>query len=548
MGKVFANEGRKNTTGRRILVAILALTLCLLSAATALAGNNKASKQDLLSPNNGAFPSIDSKLVAPPPCSGAGPLYPIWRKAGRFFGVDWAILAAITKIESGLGCNMGPSSAGAIGWTQFLPSTWERWGMDADGDGKADPYNAVDAIFSTARYLRVTGAPDDYYSAIYAYNHADWYVREVLTLADQFRGAGKRFHVLAGIGLNLSTAYARATDAQERYDDVSAELRRQRRRLRNLRRQMADLKRVIERNQRLAELLQKQYEQSVADYVSVASALAARPDLPAGGQDQALSVVAGVRSQRDAVLVYAGASSLFERQSALIAAIREKGRQLDAKIASLQNDRELLASKTLALQDNVNDLKVKEHEARRALQEGLRAARMAARLARQLGNSADALTGGSYIPDVAANGWQWPISGPVTGVFGEPRPGHIHQGVDIAAPTGAPVAAAADGVVKTAGAVSGYGNLVVIGHKLSKRNAKVLQRGLGLSVAPRLVETYYAHLSEIDVRLGDRVNLGDVIGKIGCTGHCFGPHLHFEFRIDGKSYDPQAGMTALLAP
>jgi len=67
--------------------------------------------------------------------------------------VPWSVLAAINKVETGFGQNMGPSSAGAIGWMQFMPDTWARWGTDANGDGVADPWNAEDAIYSAARYL-----------------------------------------------------------------------------------------------------------------------------------------------------------------------------------------------------------------------------------------------------------------------------------------------------------------------------------------------------------------------------------------------------------
>ena len=71
------------------------------------------------------------------------------------------MLAAINKIESNFGRNMGPSSAGAIGWMQFMPSTWLRWGVDANGDGVADPWNAYDAVFSAARYLAERAASTD---------------------------------------------------------------------------------------------------------------------------------------------------------------------------------------------------------------------------------------------------------------------------------------------------------------------------------------------------------------------------------------------------
>ena len=81
---------------------------------------------------------------------------------------------------------MGPSSAGAIGWTQFMPATWTSYGMDADGDGKADPYNSVDAVYSSARLLRASGAPASYRRALHAYNHSWEYVRIVLERAKKY--------------------------------------------------------------------------------------------------------------------------------------------------------------------------------------------------------------------------------------------------------------------------------------------------------------------------------------------------------------------------
>jgi Peptidase family M23/Transglycosylase SLT domain len=114
----------------------------------------------------------------------------LWQRAGAAYGIRWQVLAAINKIESNFGRNMGPSSAGAIGWMQFMPSTWARWGVDGNGDGIADPWNAEDAIFSAARYLAAAGGQTDLQRAIFAYNHAQWYVDEVLQLARLFGGIG----------------------------------------------------------------------------------------------------------------------------------------------------------------------------------------------------------------------------------------------------------------------------------------------------------------------------------------------------------------------
>jgi hypothetical protein len=100
-----------------------------------------------------------------------------------------AILAGLTDVESGFGQNLGPSSAGAVGWTQFMPATWRRFGVDADGDGRKDPNSAPDAIFAAARYLRHLGAPGDWRRALFGYNHSRAYVDAVLAKADALTSA-----------------------------------------------------------------------------------------------------------------------------------------------------------------------------------------------------------------------------------------------------------------------------------------------------------------------------------------------------------------------
>jgi murein DD-endopeptidase MepM/ murein hydrolase activator NlpD len=118
----------------------------------------------------------------------------------------------------------------------------------------------------------------------------------------------------------------------------------------------------------------------------------------------------------------------------------------------------------------------------------------------------------------SAAGFIWPVNGPVTSGFGM-RWGRMHEGIDIGVGTGTPIHAAASGRVVYAGWMSGYGNLVAIDH------------GRGISTA-------YGHQSSIAVGNGQIVAQGQVIGYVGCTGHCFGPHLHFEVRINGSAVDP----------
>lgn len=118
-----------------------------------------------------------------------------------------------------------------------------------------------------------------------------------------------------------------------------------------------------------------------------------------------------------------------------------------------------------------------------------------------------------------AVGWIKPLNGPVTSGFG-PRWGTMHEGMDIAAGTGTPVRAAAGGVVKKASWYGGYGKAVIIDH------------GKG-------VKTLYAHNSKLNVKVGDRVQAGEVISKVGSTGDSTGPHLHFEVQVHGKAVNPR---------
>jgi murein DD-endopeptidase MepM/ murein hydrolase activator NlpD len=143
--------------------------------------------------------------------------------------------------------------------------------------------------------------------------------------------------------------------------------------------------------------------------------------------------------------------------------------------------------------------------------EGLQAASQA--LAVKL--RASASSGPSH---VSSSGFIWPVNGPITSPFGW-RWGRMHEGIDIGVPSGTPIHAAAAGTIVYCGWMSGYGNLVAIDH------------GGGLSSA-------YGHQSSIGVGCGQSVAQGDVVGYVGCTGHCFGPHLHFEIRVNGTPVDP----------
>jgi peptidoglycan DL-endopeptidase CwlO len=138
------------------------------------------------------------------------------------------------------------------------------------------------------------------------------------------------------------------------------------------------------------------------------------------------------------------------------------------------------------------------------------------KIAEQLAQSTGALPAGPI--RAGGHGLIWPVNGPVVSGFG-PRWGSFHEGIDIAVPTGTQIRAAASGSVAIAGVEGGYGNYTCVDH------------GGGLS-------TCYAHQERILVSGGQQVSQGQIIGISDCTGHCLGPHVHFEVRVNGQAVDP----------
>jgi murein DD-endopeptidase MepM/ murein hydrolase activator NlpD len=191
-------------------------------------------------------------------------------------------------------------------------------------------------------------------------------------------------------------------------------------------------------------------------------------------------------------------------------AVRARVAEQHSVTAELVSAQQQLATARASKRDSLASVQESEREFLHEV-EGLQAASQA--LGAKL--RASASSGPSH---VSSSGFIWPVNGPITSPFGW-RWGRMHEGIDIGVGYGTPIHAAAAGTVVYCGWMSGYGNLVAIDH------------GGGISTA-------YGHQSSIAVGCGQTVGQGDVIGYVGCTGHCFGPHLHFEVRVNGTPVDP----------
>ena len=164
-----------------LLAGALLLTLLVVFGTALIAVLVPTQQQDACGPGG---------VVGGPPGPGANAipavLMPLYQAAASTHGVPWNVLAAINKIETDFGRNLNVSSAGAIGWMQFMPDTWARYGVDGNHDGRKDAYDPEDAIPAAANYLRASGAAQDLHAAILAYNHAEWYYQDVIAWAREF--------------------------------------------------------------------------------------------------------------------------------------------------------------------------------------------------------------------------------------------------------------------------------------------------------------------------------------------------------------------------
>ncbi|HXP36925.1 MAG TPA: lytic murein transglycosylase, partial [Solirubrobacteraceae bacterium] len=190
-GTLAAPRERIGSATRIAVAAAALLVVALLLAVAALTGASLEGADEQAPGGVSAEPSALASQEIPAAYLG------LYERAAARYGLDWAILAGIGKVECDHGRDADPAcsregatnSAGAGGPMQFIAQTWAQYGVDGDDDGRIDRWDAADAIYAAANYLRRSGAPGNYRSAIFAYNHADWYVTEVERWAARYRGS-----------------------------------------------------------------------------------------------------------------------------------------------------------------------------------------------------------------------------------------------------------------------------------------------------------------------------------------------------------------------
>ena len=258
-------------------------------------------------------------------------------------------------------------------------------------------------------------------------------------------------------------------------------------------------------------------------------------DIYKADEPTAVSVVLESDGYDDALSRYEYLQRIEDQNSEIVGRVRELRDDTAATVERVRSTRDSIAAKQAELVRTRQELEARESQLDAARDRSKQALGRVDDHADHLeGDVSDLqdkiqaqLAAASGVPTLPAGpiqggsaGFIWPVNGPIASPFGE-RWGTMHEGIDIAVPAGTPIRAAKDGTIafeQSEATSGGYGNYTCIDH------------GGGLS-------TCYAHQSSFAITSGS-VQQGDVIGYVGCTGHCFGDHLHFEVRINGTAVDP----------
>jgi murein DD-endopeptidase MepM/ murein hydrolase activator NlpD len=320
---------------------------------------------------------------------------------------------------------------------------------------------------------------------------------------------------IADLGSEVASLETQLATSRARLARVREELQEQTEHLRLVRRQLAIAEDRLAR--RLVDIYTSSAESDVVALLLAAESLDElldRLEFYSATVDQDTQIAADVKRLRvEVAKARARTVVLEEEQDKQTDAVARQTEERRAAYAALVSERDRLAAARADRQDTLASVQVQrrewEEEADALAAEGERVAALIA--------AAPApASGGGSAP--SSSGFVWPVQGPVVSPFGM-RWGRLHAGIDIAAPAGTPVVASASGRVAYAGSMSGYGLLVIVQHAGG-------------------IATAYAHNSAVAVSVGQTVGQGQQIASVGCTGHCYGDHVHFEVRVNGSPVDP----------
>lgn len=345
-------------------------------------------------------------------------------------------------------------------------------------------------------------------------NHLNDVREHEKVLSSTIQKYGDRIDELIG---QISVLSNRVAVVQDELDKKQAELHRDRVRLEQLRSNLQRSLNVL-RN-RLVDI----YRAGEPDLLTVVlnsdgfSDLVERYEYLKRIEENDSTVVDRVRDLRNDTIV------TVKRVTAERNEIADRKAELERTQAELQSRQSQLDAARANQRAALDDAKGTEHELEgdvSKIQDRIQAQIAAA----QQSSGVPSAAAGPFQGE-SSRGYIWPVNGPITSPFCEARAWEsCHPGIDIGVPAGTPIHAAANGVVlftQSEAESGGYGNYTCIDH------------GSGIS-------SCYAHQSSFAVSQGQEVQQGDVIGLVGCTGLCFGDHLHFEIRINGQVTDPMA--------
>jgi cell wall-associated NlpC family hydrolase len=515
-------RGLSGRRGRKVLLAVgggsllglAAVAIFMASTVGALLSVCQREARNATTTGGGGTPYVSQEPSGEALSDIPGDYLAEYREAAEEENIDWAILAAVGKVETDhgrYGGDCASSSAGAQGPMQFMPQTWAQVGIDGDGDGRANVCNYRDAIPSAASYLVDGGAPEDYRSALFQYNHAGWYVEDVLAQAERYRAAeekagtppsGSQSAGVRGEEADFPGSSGGTEDPPQGWDLVDGNRR-------------VD----YELDTRFAE----EFE-AAADEWNELGAVTFQPSPSAGETD--LVVTDGYAKGNMALT---GSNGTMTVDPSIAGGATE-----NARVAMFAHEDGHVIGFPHTEEDSVmNGPVITNSDQNHVEPTGYDGA-----LYRETWGTGSAGGGGGAGDPAAGSPAVFPLPkeyfDDYSDDWGAARPaGSSHEGTDVFAPDGTPIYSITDGTV-TQSRWNELGGWIVMVE--AAEDAGPVKAGDQL---------YYAHqVEQSPLKPGDRVAAGDVIGKVGSTGEGppgtllpdgRGEHLHLGW------YDPSMG-------